>query len=228
AADPATLCPFCDEQLPASPSTELLQLRTRMEAISTPDPLPENSGHRRPASIVQVQGYCEQHRMERNVLPLAVAENWPFQPAFDALFDRVIALGPLLTALREELENSSFFRESKAHYTPAPSLPGAQPMSMTQMLSVGHQYSSSERLRAQSAGYYGEIGYQIIMVALRFMFPDGSDLELYEPLPYNVVLPEVLLPETVVRLVQEDLKITPRAAKLVINDSYTFGVTRHP
>ncbi|KAJ7912485.1 hypothetical protein B0H13DRAFT_1874862 [Mycena leptocephala] len=229
-ADPDTLCPFCDQELPISPSAELIALGVRMGEISVADPIPGNSRHRTPTSMVHVQGYCELHRMERDILPLAIAGNWPFSPDFPALFDRILALGPELIELSEELENSSFFRASKAHYTSSSSSssgPGTQPMSMTQMMSIGQQYSSTNRLREQSAGYYGEIGYEIFTIALRFMFPD-TDIASRAPLPYDIILREVLLPEAVVRIVQQDLKITPRAAKLVISVSYLFGTTRHP
>ncbi|KAJ6477581.1 hypothetical protein C8R45DRAFT_833526 [Mycena sanguinolenta] len=83
--NPATLCPFCDEPLPASPSRELLELAAKLMAISTEDPIPGNRGHRRPTSITQVAGYCEMHRIERDVLPRAIAGGWLFEPDFDGL-----------------------------------------------------------------------------------------------------------------------------------------------
>ncbi|KAJ7506222.1 hypothetical protein B0H11DRAFT_1653124, partial [Mycena galericulata] len=226
--DPATLCSFCDELLPPSPSPELLELRARLDNISTVDPIPGNRGHRRPTSMTQVVDYCQKHRLERDILPLAIAGKWPFEPVFEDLFERVLTLGPALIGLCEEIENSSFFRASKAYYTPPPRVSGAQPMSMAQMMSVGQQLASTERLRALGVGYYGEIGYEIFTVALRFMFPDTLDLDLYAPLTYDIVLREVLIPEAATRILQQDLNLTPRAAKQVLTDSYLFGVTRHP
>ncbi|KAJ7222754.1 hypothetical protein B0H12DRAFT_1241061 [Mycena haematopus] len=226
--DPATLCPFCDEPLPTSPSTELLELAAKLRDISTPDPIPGNQGHRKPTSITQVLGYCEMHTIERKVLPQAIAGGWLFQPNFDDLFDRVIRLGPALISLCEEIEDSSFFRASKAHYTRPPAVEGTQRMSMVQMTSIGHQFASAARLHAQGAGYYGEIGYEIFMVAVRFMFPDNIDLDLYAPLTYDIVLREVLVPEAAARIIQQDLKLSPRVAKQVLIDSHLFGVTRHP
>lgn len=75
---------------------------------------------------------------------------------------------------------------------------------------------------------YGEIGYEIFMVALRFMFPDNLDLDSYAPLPYDIVLREVLIPEAATRIIQQDLDLPARDAKGVLKDSYIFGVTRHP
>ncbi|KAJ7626514.1 hypothetical protein DFH06DRAFT_936843, partial [Mycena polygramma] len=226
---PGSLCPFCDQELPVSPSPELVAFGARMHDISLPDPIPGNPGHRKPTSMTRVGGYCEQHRMEREILPLAIAGKWLFNPDFDKLLARTLALGPELTTLCEEIDDSSFFRASKKHYTPSSSMPGSQPMSMAQMTSVGQQYASTGRLRELGPGYYGEIGYQILMVALRFMFPDTPDVcSLGVPLPYDIMLREVLFPEAVVRIIQEDLSIKNRAAKTVMRESYLFGVVRHP
>ncbi|KAJ7635628.1 hypothetical protein B0H17DRAFT_1149677 [Mycena rosella] len=203
-------------------------LRDSLDAISRADPIPGNAGHRRPTSMMLVGGYCEKHRLERDIFPRAIAGKWLFTPDFSTLFKRILSLRPALVLLNEEIENSSFFRDEKAHYTPKPPQPGEQQMSMTQMLSVGRQYASVERLHAQGAGYYSEIGYEIFMVAVRFMFPDGVNLEHYAPLPYSVVLAEVLLPEAAVRIVEQDLELSPRAAKRVLRESYLFGVNRHP
>ncbi|KAJ7125516.1 hypothetical protein C8R43DRAFT_836903, partial [Mycena crocata] len=79
------LCPFCDELLPTIPSNELVELRLTMDELSTPNPIPGNSGHRTPSSMSQVQRYCEKHRLERDVLPCAIAGGWPFDPDFSAL-----------------------------------------------------------------------------------------------------------------------------------------------
>ncbi|KAJ7172784.1 hypothetical protein C8R43DRAFT_855301, partial [Mycena crocata] len=213
-ADPDTLCSFCDELLPPNPSAELVELRGVMENISRAEPLPENSGHRTPASYTQVQRYCEMHRVERNILPLAIAGKWPFDPDFSTLFVRIIALGPVLITLCEDIEDSSFFRASKVHYTPPPPAPGEQAMSMRQMMSVGR--------------HYGEIGYVIFMLAVKFMFPDKLDLDLYAPLTYDIVLHEVLIPEAVTRIIQDDLNVAPRAARSIVWDSHLFGIHRHP
>lgn len=136
--DPNKLCPFCDELLPTSPSQELTALRTEMEKISVANPLLENLGHRTPNSIGQVQGYCERHRVESNLFPLAIEEKWPRDPDFSILFNRVRALNNYLNDLWEELENSSFYRAAKAHYE-------NRGMSMSQMMSITQQYLSADR-----------------------------------------------------------------------------------
>ncbi|KAJ7193953.1 hypothetical protein GGX14DRAFT_405116 [Mycena pura] len=47
-------------------------------------------------------------------------------------------------------------------------------------------------------------------------------------IPYNLLLCEVLLPETVMRLVQDDLAITDIAAKSIMQASHDFGLVLHP
>lgn len=75
---------------------------------------------------------------------------------------------------------------------------------------------------------YGEIGYQIFDVALRFLFPDGMNLLPFHPLTYDTLLRDVLIPEAAQRIVQEDLGLTPLAAKNTLKDAHIFGMIQHP
>lgn len=138
--DPATLCPFCDEPLPPSPSSQLLMRRIELESISSLDPLAENPGHHRPPSYAVVQGYCEMHRVELTAYPQAKAEGWLMDPDFGQLFERVIALGRALRDILDEPENSAFFRSSREHYTSHP-----------QSTSLMSQLASSDRLSHHGA-----------------------------------------------------------------------------
>jgi len=53
---------------------------------------------------------------------------------------------------------------------------------------------------------YGHEGYQIISRTLTYMFPDRSfDLTPWKPLSWYGVVHDVLLPETVVQLIQDDM-----------------------
>jgi hypothetical protein len=99
--------------------------------------------------------YCELHRLERNIFPTAIAENWPFSPDFTNLFNRIMSLKRTLTAICDEPENSSFFRASKEFYTPKPTTSSDsehQLPSSAQLHSVMHQYQSTERFHSQGAG----------------------------------------------------------------------------
>jgi hypothetical protein len=66
AVDPTTLCSFCDEPLPLTPSAKLVALREDLEAKSTPFPLPDNPGHRQ-THVTNFVACCELHRVERNI-----------------------------------------------------------------------------------------------------------------------------------------------------------------
>ncbi|KAJ7464906.1 hypothetical protein B0H11DRAFT_2240334 [Mycena galericulata] len=97
--------------------------------------------------------------------------------------------------------------------------------------SLGLQRKSGgncKRFHTLGAGYYGEIGYQILDVALRFLFPDDMNLLPFHPLTYDTLLREVLIPEAAQRIVQEDLGLTPPAAKNTLKDSHIFGMIQYP
>ncbi|KAJ7174973.1 hypothetical protein C8R43DRAFT_828194, partial [Mycena crocata] len=240
-SDPASLCSFCDEKLPLTPSSTLVAMREKLENNSRPSPLPHNQGHRS-AHVANFASYCERHRLERDIFPVASARGWPFSPDFSSLFKRIMGLRSELTIVCEEPDNSSFFRASREFYTPKPTESGAQLPSTTQLRSTMHQYHSSERCGLVSvylllnklfcsffsSNSYGELGYEIMSVAVRFMYPDGMDLTPFHPLTYNNLICEVLIPEATRRIIQEDLSLTPLAAKKTLKDSHVFGTVQHP
>ncbi|KAJ7731840.1 hypothetical protein B0H14DRAFT_3899159 [Mycena olivaceomarginata] len=80
--DPALLCNYCDELLPAVQSETLLAMGEKLFALSWDDPLPENSHHRRMPRITMTVDYCKRHRFERDHLPKAMAAGWPLHPNF--------------------------------------------------------------------------------------------------------------------------------------------------
>ncbi|KAJ7914661.1 hypothetical protein B0H13DRAFT_2325111 [Mycena leptocephala] len=59
------------------------------------------------------------------------------------------------------------------------------------------------------------------------MFPDAFDLAPFKPLMYNNLLLEVLIPAARM-IIQEDLSLTPLAAKKTMKDSHVFGTVYHP
>lgn len=55
---------------------------------------------------------------------------------------------------------------------------------------------------------YGKKGYNIIVHALQEMFPEqGTDIGMLSPLSWASVIHELLLPEAVIYLIQEDLRL---------------------
>jgi hypothetical protein len=61
------------------------------------------------------------------------------------------------------------------------------------------------------------------------MFPDTPDTfdpTIFQPLTYTLIIHKVLVPETAVRLIQEDLGLT--SGLTVLQDSYQLGLVLHP
>ncbi|KAJ7803679.1 hypothetical protein B0H14DRAFT_2305949, partial [Mycena olivaceomarginata] len=77
-------------------------------------------------------------------------------------------------------------------------------------------------------GSYGEHGYQLLDLVLRFIFPSTFDITNFCPLTCDIVLREVLIPEAMICLIQQDMGITLDAAIVVLENSDAFGRLLHP
>ncbi|KAJ7055395.1 hypothetical protein C8F01DRAFT_1030215 [Mycena amicta] len=218
---PSNLCPYCDELLPGAPSDELLRRADVLNAISMPSPIPENPAHRY-IDLGKCQDYCSRHRISREAFPMALAQRWPQSPDFGTLFRRVTSKRDLLQAILQVPDNSFFYLTAKMQFE-------SRDGSTRQLLSATGQYNRADGLAKLGAAYYGEIGWEIIYKALDFLFPDNlSRPQCKTALPYALLVREVLLPETVMRLVQDDLGISDIAAKAVVQSSHGFGQLLHP
>jgi hypothetical protein len=66
-------------------------------------------------------------------------------------------------------------------------------------------------------------------IGLSLLFPDDSiDLQLYRPVPWKSLIHDVLLPETAVALIQEDLGFTREKAIKTMRKSQLFGSILFP
>jgi hypothetical protein len=75
---------------------------------------------------------------------------------------------------------------------------------------------------------YGEDGYNILMITLTFMFPDRSfDMMPFKPLSWTALLRDVLLPETAVCLIEDDLGVDREHAEDILKASQRFGRIFH-
>ncbi|KAJ7863606.1 hypothetical protein B0H14DRAFT_3607254 [Mycena olivaceomarginata] len=213
--DPDAICPYCDQEFPIAPTDTLTAMAKKLSSISWPDPLPEYPHHRTLPQITMSLDHCARHRFERDLIPAAIAGNWPFAPDFAHLFHRILDLGPTLRNLSKNLDQSHFCMVSRQYYG----------NKLTQLSSLGHQYLSN---RVHGSAYYGERGYQLLDLALRFIFPGTFDISNFRPLTYDIVLREVLIPEATIRLIQQDMGITLDAAIVVLENSDAFGRLLHP
>ena len=77
---------------------------------------------------------------------------------------------------------------------------------------------------------YGLEGYQIIMLAITFMFTDDSfDLTPFHPLDHTAFCTKVLLPEVSTQLIQQDLPhLDWKSAIRAMQNSQQFGAEMHP
>lgn len=76
AVDPKTLCPYCDEPLPTTPTPHLRRLLQTTHKKSHPDPRSTNPLGRK-AALSTFVTVCQRHRFESDILPEAEAKAWP-------------------------------------------------------------------------------------------------------------------------------------------------------
>ncbi|KAJ7212990.1 hypothetical protein GGX14DRAFT_393200 [Mycena pura] len=81
-ADPETLCHYCDEPLPLSPTETLVDMGDKLYCISWAAPHPSNRLHRKLPRITRSADYCQRHRFERDQLGPALSRGWPDKPNF--------------------------------------------------------------------------------------------------------------------------------------------------
>ncbi|KAJ7781695.1 hypothetical protein B0H14DRAFT_3585742 [Mycena olivaceomarginata] len=212
------LCHFCDEELPFAPSNTLIAMGKKLFELSWPDHMPDNPQHCRVPQIRMTVDYCARHHFKKDHIPVAIFGGWPFKPNFSRLFYRILDLGPTLRNLCKGLNQSHFFLGAIEYYGDK----------LTQQSSLKAQYASN-RSSEHGAGYYGERGYQLLDIAIQFMFPDTEVLlKTFHPLTYDIAIREILIPETVTRLIQQDLGLGPEDTIAILKQSYTFGITLHP
>lgn len=96
--DPSTLCPYCDDPLPATPTPHLLALLASTRAKSYKDPRPTNpTGLKAPLSTFIT--VCQRHRFESVRLPEAERRGWPQVIRFEDVRGRVEAMRERLEAI---------------------------------------------------------------------------------------------------------------------------------
>lgn len=100
--DPSTLCPYCDEPLPATPTPHLLTLLSTTLQKSYPDPRPSNpKGRKAPLGVFI--GVCQRHRFERIRLPEAIRMGWPIAISWGEVRGRVEGLVDVLRGVLEDV-----------------------------------------------------------------------------------------------------------------------------
>ncbi|KAJ7192929.1 hypothetical protein GGX14DRAFT_297476, partial [Mycena pura] len=165
---------------------------------------------------------CARHRFETTILPRAMVEKWPSSPNFGTLRQRILAMRGVLLDVAKAPRTSAYFWACRAHYE-------GKGISWAHAGSTMNQFSDMQRQAEFGAGYYGLIGLQIIEKIVTFLFPDHNNRpQSHTEIPYKFFLRETLIPEAVVRLVQDDFSVSVSRAQEIIKASHTFGIFLHP
>ena len=112
--DPSTLCPYCDELLPSSPTPFLMSLIAAAKRKSSPDPRPGNL-YGLKAQLATFISVCQRHEFEIREIPRARARGWPSSIDFNKVKKRIEGLAATLKKLvanaDDERKNSIFWRQ---------------------------------------------------------------------------------------------------------------------
>ena len=98
------LCPFCDEVWPQNASEQLVARRQKLEAESHPELHTDSTN---PFHLEHPRGpfvtvpFCQDHKFEYKILPMARANNWPTYIDFYSIYPRLERILPhVLHALK--------------------------------------------------------------------------------------------------------------------------------
>ncbi|KAJ3789794.1 RTC4-like domain-containing protein, partial [Lentinula aff. detonsa] len=245
--DANTLCPYCDESLPSSPTPHLKHLLATTAKKSVRAPRPTNPMGRKAAVSVFIN-VCQRHRFESKILPEAEAKGWPKSIEWNLIHGRVMRMRKHLEALME----NSFFGDTKGGSDSDDSdvhESGSQRMRvrdkcffwkevMKEVKEKGTRAAAnvkSQFANFQNAqpGYYGELGSILIHQSLCELFPpETTHPDLVSPLSPKEFINRVLLPEVALRLIMEDKLLSgssgARKSLEILRDSTTYGVAMFP
>ncbi|KAF7976973.1 hypothetical protein HWV62_5049 [Athelia sp. TMB] len=190
-------CPYCDEPLPLEPSDDLKALRKSLDAKSIPDrnnrDASLNPHHRYIRPFTDTGEHCERHRFELDFASVLHKAAWAaaLPICFDKLEHRVISLIDVLNGVIDFPWDNEYYQELKdAIATHGESA----------TFSIRGQYVSFGRT---SVGYGGR-GMEIIFKVLCHHFSPRTSVW---GIPMMQFIHHVLIPETAVRLIEEDLHL---------------------
>ncbi|OBZ73608.1 hypothetical protein A0H81_05976 [Grifola frondosa] len=227
--DPATLCPWCDEQLPPAPTPHLSALIAAARRRSSPDDRPTNPlGLRAPLGVFV--GVCQRHRFENYQVPRAQRRGWPTQIAWEDVGARVEALQAQFEAIIEDVDEEFLpgatwkddDEEDEADFEGRPRKGSVFWRDATRSVKKTGSRQTAGRV-------YGELGYVVIHQTIYNLFPPTSfDPDSTLPLTPTDFIQLILVPEAAVSLIMEDMSQTRAAAIRTLRDSAEYGVAMFP
>ncbi|TFY83640.1 hypothetical protein EWM64_g369 [Hericium alpestre] len=218
--DPSTLCPYCDEPLPPSPTPHLRSLLATAKSKSYREPRPGNPlGLKAPMrTFIAI---CQRHQFEAREMPKAKKRGWPTSIDFVQVKRRVEDSGSRLRGL---VEGEGGYREESVFWNQV--IKEMQALGSRAAVGVKGQLESFEKTQP---GYYGEMGSMIIHQTLYNLFPPSSfDADSISPLTPTEFIQRVLVPEAALALIMEDMDQGRDHATQTMRESAAYGVAMFP
>ncbi|CAH7668154.1 hypothetical protein BY996DRAFT_4584177, partial [Phakopsora pachyrhizi] len=215
-------CPFCDEPLPKNPSkklSELLLYFKEYPGVQKREDSVNSLALYLPFSTTA--SFCQQHQDEKIVIPNGIKKGWPTKIDFRNLPKRIKKHFSRLTDICEGTIASNFLTIATLEWKKQ----GSKLRNITNELST---------FEIEQPGYYGVKGFEIIFDTLHrhFLSPHllNSTTEYAKPLPIEYYVRRVLLPETALCLIAEDLKLSPNDVQVrkTLDESRKYGVALFP
>ncbi|KAK0457879.1 RTC4-like domain-containing protein [Desarmillaria tabescens] len=217
--DPKTLCPYCDTRLPDRPTPLLSRLLANIAKKSRPSPRPTNPLGRK-APLEAFIALCQRHRFESVTLPEAERNGWPKEIAWEKLEGRVHKMKRELNTLISD----PIARSSSVFWTEI--MEEVKAKGSRAVGGVKNQFATFEKTQP---GYYGEQGSVIIHQTLFNLFPPASiHPDQVTPLTPNEFTQRILVPEVAVRLIRQDMDVSPSKALKILRESSSYGVAMFP
>ncbi|KAJ7032846.1 RTC4-like domain-containing protein, partial [Mycena alexandri] len=241
--DPKTLCPFCDHIFPADPSPKLVLLLETALNRSYREQRPTNALGRK-APIGVYIGMCARHVFEQELLPEAIASGWPTSIDWSSVGARVEAMrGPLQSILCDPGRDIDYGRQQTEEHLEEVLATGPrmecvfwqevveelEASGSRHVSGIAGQFSTFEKAQP---GYYGELGFIIMIRTLQRIFPeDIVDAETVRPFMLREFIGRILVPEVGMRLIMQDMGLddndptNKQKAIGVLRASVKYGVS---
>ncbi|KAF5378023.1 hypothetical protein D9757_009838 [Collybiopsis confluens] len=195
-ADNVLRCPVCNAPVPDNASPEVLDLLNKRKKLE---------GKKATAAIAkldfQLCPLIERSRDTDDIVNNAMGEDWydaALAIKWNQLPGRVFKFGKELKSLiasHNSLRNFWVFGKLEKIYSP----------DVSQLANSAILFSDFCASNTK-AGYYGQLGHDIIVDCLTTMFPPHNmDLNVIKPFTGHQIILLVLLPATVIKLMMQDL-----------------------
>ncbi|KAA1092421.1 hypothetical protein PGT21_002158 [Puccinia graminis f. sp. tritici] len=221
--NPASLCPFCDKPLPENPSAGLVK---HLEYLKNQPGVKRRKESKNPSALYlpfpMIANYCQRHRAEKQLIPMGLAKGWPSKIDFKTLPNRITSHLQYLNKICTREIASDFLDMALEEW----SVQGPR-----KAQSVINEFGT---FQIEQPGYYGSRGWEVICHTLKaiFLSPSRCDWTLEQALPLTpeFLLLKVLVPETALCLIADDLKLGVKDARVrtTLEESRTFGTVMFP